>query len=108
MGDIADQMVDGTLCSVCGEYLFNGGFPGVCRRCSGKQSRGHAVQLSPAMRKMLANLAQGKPIGIHLKTRSEHGGAEGTIAALIRRGLITPKYELTAFGRRVISAQGVK
>ena len=34
MGDIADMMLDGTLCEQCGECLGVGdGFPAYCRSC---------------------------------------------------------------------------
>jgi hypothetical protein len=34
MGDIADMMLDGTLCEGCGEYLGEGdGFPQYCASC---------------------------------------------------------------------------
>lgn len=38
MGDIADAMLDGTMCQVCGEYLFNDdppGYPVTCAGCGG-------------------------------------------------------------------------
>ena len=35
MGEIADMMLDGTLCQVCGVYMGEGdGFPVTCRACS--------------------------------------------------------------------------
>lgn len=37
MGDIADAMLDGTLCSVCGEWLGNDepdGYPVKCAGCA--------------------------------------------------------------------------
>lgn len=37
MGDIADMMLDGTMCAGCGEWLHDGedgdGFPGYCEAC---------------------------------------------------------------------------
>lgn len=34
MGDIADDMLDGTLCSVCGEWLgIEAGYPMMCPTC---------------------------------------------------------------------------
>ncbi len=38
MGDIADMMLDGTMCQVCGEYLFTdppAGYPVTCAGCGG-------------------------------------------------------------------------
>jgi len=35
MGDVADMMLDGTLCQGCGEYLGDGeGCPMFCESCS--------------------------------------------------------------------------
>lgn len=35
MGDIADMMLDGTLCECCGEYIGDGGgIPGIPGYCS--------------------------------------------------------------------------
>lgn len=34
MGEIAEMMLDGTLCGCCGEYLGNDlGYPGYCAGC---------------------------------------------------------------------------
>ena len=38
MGDIAEMMIDGTLCEGCGEYLGDGG--GFSRICTGCEPRG--------------------------------------------------------------------
>lgn len=41
MGDIADMMLDGTLCQVCGEVLDGGepmGFPVMCAACKQDES----------------------------------------------------------------------
>ena len=36
MGEIADMMLDGTLCSSCGEFLdSDGGYPMQCPACAG-------------------------------------------------------------------------
>jgi len=41
MGEITDMILDGTLCSVCGEFLVgfgedgeSQGFPGMCASCA--------------------------------------------------------------------------
>jgi hypothetical protein len=35
MGDIAEMMLDGTLCEQCGTYMGNAiGYPRVCRGCN--------------------------------------------------------------------------
>jgi hypothetical protein len=41
MGDVADMMLDGTLCQTCGEYLGNPtGYPRSCRSCGGDKGAG--------------------------------------------------------------------
>jgi len=36
MGDIADMMLDGTMCQVCGDYMGDsGGFAVTCAGCGG-------------------------------------------------------------------------
>lgn len=41
MGEIADMMIDGTMCSDCGEYIGEGdGFPRQCSSCRPRSSRG--------------------------------------------------------------------
>ena len=35
MGDIADMMLDGTLCQVCGVYMIANGYPQTCQDCGG-------------------------------------------------------------------------
>jgi len=40
MGEIADAMLDGTLCSSCGDYLGGDeGFPVVCEVCKREERR---------------------------------------------------------------------
>lgn len=41
MGEIAEMMLDGTLCSCCGDYLGEDtGYPVLCAACSGNQQEG--------------------------------------------------------------------
>lgn len=40
MGEIADMMLDGTMCQVCGEYLFTDPPAGYPITCDGCKSRG--------------------------------------------------------------------
>jgi hypothetical protein len=47
------------------------------------------AKLSSTMIQMLANLTRGDDPKAHCHGRSEHGGAEGTIRALVRRKLAT-------------------
>ena len=46
MGDIADMMLDGTLCEGCGVFLGDGfGFPGLCADCAeDRKSYGCAIR----------------------------------------------------------------
>src|ERR1700686_4601532 len=40
MGEIADMMLDGTLCQECGEYMDgDSGYPRTCGACSGRHRR---------------------------------------------------------------------
>lgn len=40
-GEIAEMMLDGTVCEQCGEFLHNGedgpGYPGLCAGCGGRE-----------------------------------------------------------------------
>lgn len=53
MGEIADDMIDGTSCSVCGMYfkdpdekdtLFTHGYPVACKQCFRAGMRGDGIQ----------------------------------------------------------------
>jgi hypothetical protein len=35
MGDIADMILDGTLCQVCGVHMIGNGYPQTCQDCGG-------------------------------------------------------------------------
>jgi hypothetical protein len=40
MGEIADMMLDGTLCEQCGEFIDEGGgFPRLCASCSSEADK---------------------------------------------------------------------
>ena len=73
---------------------------------SGKQT----LRLSDAQLLMLLSVAAGRSYTAHLSGRSAHGGATGTLASLVRRGLVQPAgpanlrvaWELTEAGRRAI------
>ena len=48
MGDIADAMLDGTLCAGCGEYIGNdSGYPGYCSPECGEGGGGWKVYMTP-------------------------------------------------------------
>lgn len=41
MGEVAEMMLDGTLCETCGEYLgAPTGYPRKCRNCGGDKGAG--------------------------------------------------------------------
>ena len=41
MGDIAEMMLEGTLCERCGEYLGDAtGFPRLCKGCEKEKANG--------------------------------------------------------------------
>jgi hypothetical protein len=66
------------------------------------------MRLSPATRRALSNLLHRREISAGCKRQCDYGGLQGTIASLVRRGLITygkaNGYELTLLGREVITA----
>ena len=68
MGEIAEAMLDGTMCSSCGEYLGgNEGYPVQCAGCRREERRQpaiprfdrYAVQGSPKLQKPGDSLRQG-------------------------------------------------
>lgn len=63
------------------------------------------VKLSNAQRRMLDNINRGASPTAHCKTRSDHGGADGTLRSLVRRGLLTREHALTDAGRDAIAGQ---
>jgi len=58
--------------------------------------------ITPLMRRMLENVADGVPYNDHCRGRSEFGGANMTRAGLMARGLLTENFELTPAGRDAI------
>jgi hypothetical protein len=44
MGEIAEMMLDGTLCECCGAYIDDGAAPGFPRYCSPQCARDRGVQ----------------------------------------------------------------
>lgn len=47
MGEIADMMLDGTLCQTCGEYVGGDGFPTFCASCASEQPSGDRTFAQP-------------------------------------------------------------
>ena len=48
MGEIADMMLDGTMCQWCGEWLHGGedgpGYPGLCASCAREERAGRQAE----------------------------------------------------------------
>ncbi len=79
MGDIADMMLDGTLCEGCGEYIGDAtGFPGYC---SPKCAAGRGADYTPFERVKVKRVMVSCPkcgkrvkeIGLPDHTRDKHG-----------------------------------
>lgn len=61
MGEIADMMLDGTLCEGCGEYLDDEDGDGVPRYCSADCAAGRGMKYTPpAKRKARKNRRQSR------------------------------------------------
>lgn len=122
MGDIADMMLDGTLCGGCGVFLDGEGFgvPRYCRGCRSEQRsarRDNAAVFEPIGAKQmrwlkLAMERTDKPIGMYPGIYIED--APGQIRKLIARGLLeifephNPVHKsraiITELGRTVVEA----
>lgn len=61
------------------------------------------LNLSPKMQAALRNISAGRSSNFGLLGMSAHGGHEGTIAALQRRGLIEGRDKLTDAGRQAVA-----
>lgn len=76
MGDIADMMIDGTLCQGCGVYLESESF-GVARYCAGCKQGQHGIgmQVGPNAIKVNCPKCQRrvKEIGLAQHLRDKHG-----------------------------------
>lgn len=81
MGDIADMMLDGTLCQTCGEYVGGDGFPTLCRGCApGGRKRQPAEFATPKNHTKVACPACGrhvKKVGLADHVRDAHGVTVG-------------------------------
>jgi len=101
MGDIADMMLDGTLCEGCGEFLDGESFgvPRYCRGCSrdrgASQKPANADSVGPIAKNQLrwlkiAMARTDKPIGMYPGVYLDD--APGQIGKLIKRGLLELYY----------------
>jgi hypothetical protein len=61
MGEIAEMMLDGTLCASCGEYIgSDNGYPTYCSGCGPNSAPGPSPSTAPANRKPVACPSCGK------------------------------------------------
>lgn len=60
-------------------------------------------KLSPSQIRMLRSIREHGSPTYGLRGRSAHGGAEGTLASLRRRGLVTSDCQLTTEGERALA-----
>lgn len=81
MGEIADMMIDGTLCESCGVFLEgrSPGHPRRCRRCSGAHDRREAKFSAPSNPAKVACKECGRHVkatGLADHMRDKHGPAQ--------------------------------
>jgi len=98
-----DIMAGGTDCRLCG-YAYE-------EHASKMPQKEPAVKKSTISPKMLAamrNIAAGRASNHGLFGMSAHGGHEGTIQALQRRGFIEGRDRLTAEGRAALEESEAK
>ena len=69
MGEIADMMLEGTLCANCGEYMGDAGY-GVPRYCVGCDDR---LQLHESKVKCTTCGRKVKAVGLQQHMRDAHG-----------------------------------
>jgi len=73
MGEIAEMMLDGTLCECCGSYIGRGsqGYPGYCsRQCAEDRN---AVESAAKKVKCAACGKKVKKIGLTQHMKDKHG-----------------------------------
>ena len=61
------------------------------------------MTLSGSQVRVLGHIAAGRPIYDHCKTKSDWGGLAGTMASLLRHGLIEGEESLTEIGREALA-----
>lgn len=76
MGDVADMMLDGTLCQGCGVFLNEDapGFPCSCRNCKAEEKKGKAAAYQPPKPKAKCTVCghKVKPTGLPDHMRDAH------------------------------------
>ena len=79
MGEIADMMLDGTMCQWCGEWLHGGeegpGYPGLCASCAREERRTRAAQAQRTPEKVSCPTCgkRVKAVGLAYHQRDAHG-----------------------------------
>ena len=79
MGEIADMMLDGTMCQWCGEWLHGGedgpGYPGLCASCAREERRTRTAQTQCATEKVKCPTCgkRVKSVGLPDHQRDAHG-----------------------------------
>jgi len=60
MGDVADMMLDGTLCGICGVYLGQDwrGIPTLCKACAKHPKTSHSSRREPTPQKAMRRSRQ--------------------------------------------------
>ena len=76
MGEIADMMLDGTMCQWCGEFLHGGedgpGYPGLCSACAREE---HATRQLEKVKCPTCG-KRVKSVGLRDHQRDAHGSAQ--------------------------------
>ena len=81
MGEIADMMLDGTMCQWCGEFLHGGedgpGYPGLCSACAREERAARQAEKvkCPTCGKRV------KSVGLPDHQRDAHGIRDSSIKA---------------------------
>lgn len=79
MGEIAEMMLDGTLCAGCGGYLKGDGegLPRYCHDCNGERGSGHMRTKAASKVKCPTCGKLVKKTGLPDHQRDAHGAAGG-------------------------------
>ena len=87
MGEIADMMLDGTMCQWCGEWLHGGedgpGYPGLCSACAREERRTRSAQSQRTTEKVKCPTCgkRVKSVGLPDHQRDAHGVRDSSIKA---------------------------
>lgn len=89
MGEIADMMLDGTMCAGCGEFMHDGedgpGFPEYCESCLAQGFGEGPEKKAPKAKKGGQHVfCNGQPIAkklvVRLENIAEHGTEDGPLS----------------------------